>query len=819
MLALAVLSVLPLVLLHTYTLYAEYRRAEDATYRAVLVQVDLAARTVDDVLSQAQAQLRLVARRRRVHQHDTQRCASLLQALAEENRLLVRFDVHTAAGTLVCSSAVADTDPPAQAASWVADVMSSHGVWLSSPFVASWDGGTHHTYVVRLALATDSVPMQEGPAEVLSALVDLQQLSESLSPAALPGGSVLSLYDADGRILARNPDFAPWVGKTMPVLARNDASLATSIATTIGVDGVERLYASSRLQRAQLQVSAGVPTAAVTRPLVSDVRRSTLVALLTLLAGLGLAAYWSRIVSRSLRRLARAAAELASGRQAMQIDNHLPGELGALATQFNLMLEALQARSQALQASQRRAVRLSQLNEALSEAAHAAARVHDLQQLYERICQICVDTGQASVAWLSINGARVAMAADASATDGVQLPPLQADDECDGSLEARWHACCANGEVVVEDDFARAACCVGIQPTLLAQGVRSAAALPVFVRGQHAGNLNLYANEPEFFDPDAIRLLKAICSDLTFALETQETERARRDAERALAQREQQLAGIIDTAMDAIITTDASQRIVVFNQAAAEMFKVEPGEAIGGTLDRFVPDSARVTHHPLVQRFAQAPALRLRGLRATGEEFPLDATLVKLGSGADLLMTATLRDVSRLEEAQAAKEAEARAKVASRAKTEFISNMSHELRTPLNAVLGFSQLLQSTARSRLTSKELQQLNMIFLAGAQLRSLIDEALDLSRIEAGRVELRMEDVELCALMREIMLLLEPLAQENGVRLHIPPERCSSLHARTDHKRLRQILLNVLSLGLAITRHSRPPRAGGARRCVAL
>jgi PAS domain S-box-containing protein len=271
--------------------------------------------------------------------------------------------------------------------------------------------------------------------------------------------------------------------------------------------------------------------------------------------------------------------------------------------------------------------------------------------------------------------------------------------------------------------------------------------------------------------------------------------------------------------MDAIITTDASQRIVVFNQAAAEMFKVEPGEAIGGTLDRFVPDSARVTHHPLVQRFAQAPALRLRGLRATGEEFPLDATLVKLGSGADLLMTATLRDVSRLEEAQAAKEAEARAKVASRAKTEFISNMSHELRTPLNAVLGFSQLLQSTARSRLTSKELQQLNMIFLAGAQLRSLIDEALDLSRIEAGRVELRMEDVELCALMREIMLLLEPLAQENGVRLHIPPERCSSLHARTDHKRLRQILLNVLSLGLAITRHSRPPRAGGARRCVAL
>jgi CheY-like chemotaxis protein len=129
--------------------------------------------------------------------------------------------------------------------------------------------------------------------------------------------------------------------------------------------------------------------------------------------------------------------------------------------------------------------------------------------------------------------------------------------------------------------------------------------------------------------------------------------------------------------------------------------------------------------------------------------------------------------------------------------------MSHELRTPLNAVLGFSQLLQTTARKRLTAKELQQLDMIFLAGAQLRSLIEEALDLSRIEAGRLDLRMEGVDLCVVTHELLLLLEPLAQEQGVRLLMPPAPDRALHAHTDDKRVRQILLNILSNAIKYNR----------------
>jgi CheY-like chemotaxis protein len=85
----------------------------------------------------------------------------------------------------------------------------------------------------------------------------------------------------------------------------------------------------------------------------------------------------------------------------------------------------------------------------------------------------------------------------------------------------------------------------------------------------------------------------------------------------------------------------------------------------------------------------------------------------------------------------------------------------------------------------------------------LRSLIEEALDLSRIEAGRLDLRMESVDLCALVHELMLLLEPLAQEQGVRLLLPPEPGCPLHAHTDSKRLRQVLLNILSNAIKYNR----------------
>ncbi|NIC40962.1 ATP-binding protein [Aquabacterium sp. A08] len=132
------------------------------------------------------------------------------------------------------------------------------------------------------------------------------------------------------------------------------------------------------------------------------------------------------------------------------------------------------------------------------------------------------------------------------------------------------------------------------------------------------------------------------------------------------------------------------------------------------------------------------------------------------------------------------------AEQANQAKSQFLSSMSHELRTPLNAILGFAQMLGLDARLDRTQRE--SVDEIGQAGQHLLRLINEVLDLSRIEAGQVELVLEPVDLAALAEASRQLLQPLAEAAGVTLscHLP----APLHALADATRLRQVLVNLLS-----------------------
>jgi len=139
-------------------------------------------------------------------------------------------------------------------------------------------------------------------------------------------------------------------------------------------------------------------------------------------------------------------------------------------------------------------------------------------------------------------------------------------------------------------------------------------------------------------------------------------------------------------------------------------------------------------------------------------------------------------------------EAKSLAEKASRAKTQFLSNMSHELRTPLNAILGFSQLFEYDR----TLGEHQQSNAreINSAGRHLLTLIEEILDLSRIEAGKLELSMEAVTLLDVISESVSWVTDLAQSRGVSIQFDPVTCQGLTVRADAIRLKQVFLNLLS-----------------------
>ena len=130
---------------------------------------------------------------------------------------------------------------------------------------------------------------------------------------------------------------------------------------------------------------------------------------------------------------------------------------------------------------------------------------------------------------------------------------------------------------------------------------------------------------------------------------------------------------------------------------------------------------------------------------------------------------------------------------ANRAKSLFLANMSHELRTPLNAIIGFSELLLEDAEDAGNPSISNDLNKIIGVGKHLLGLIDDVLDLSKIEAGKMDVQWEEVQLACLLDQVMSSIQALVEHKGNRLRLQAEAEGSL--RTDSTRLRQMLFNLL------------------------
>ena len=152
----------------------------------------------------------------------------------------------------------------------------------------------------------------------------------------------------------------------------------------------------------------------------------------------------------------------------------------------------------------------------------------------------------------------------------------------------------------------------------------------------------------------------------------------------------------------------------------------------------------------------------------------------------------------RTEELLAAKE---EAERANRSKSEFLSSMSHELRTPLNAILGFAQLLKSDPLDPLTPNQGESVDEILRGGRHLLALINEVLDLARIESGRLELSPETITIAALFDECLALVRPEAEARDIRLEVRTP--ATLTVQADRLRLRQVLLNLLSNAIKYNR----------------
>ncbi|WP_046115525.1 PAS domain-containing sensor histidine kinase [Aquincola tertiaricarbonis] len=276
--------------------------------------------------------------------------------------------------------------------------------------------------------------------------------------------------------------------------------------------------------------------------------------------------------------------------------------------------------------------------------------------------------------------------------------------------------------------------------------------------------------------------------------------------------REQQLQAVLDSVSAAVITVDAAFRITLFNRAAEQVFRVSSAQVMGRRIDDLLPERYRRGHAEKMAGFAMASAgprrqgvdRELVGRRWDGEEFPLEASVSRVGVGSDALLTVILRDVSEAHELRRERLARAAAEEASQAKSEFLSHLSHELRTPLNAVIGFSQLLRMPgldAQSDIVSK---YAGLIHDAGQHQLSMIEQLLDLSKIEEHRLELNLAPAPLGEAVASSVDMVRERARAHSVSIRqLVYAGGVDLTVQADRMRLRQILLNLLSNAIKYNR----------------
>jgi len=343
--------------------------------------------------------------------------------------------------------------------------------------------------------------------------------------------------------------------------------------------------------------------------------------------------------------------------------------------------------------------------------------------------------------------------------------------------------------------------------------------LPERFRGGHVAHRSYYFGAPRTREMGAGLELYGLRRDGTeFPVEISLSPLATEEgtmtmsAIRDLGQRrraEKKFRGLLESAPDAIVIVDQAGEIVLVNSQTERLFGYPREELLGKKVEILVPPRYGAVHPQYRDGFFKnartrpmGAGLELFGVRRDGSEFPVEISLSPLETEEGLLVSSAIRDISerkRIERSLHEKNIELEA--ASLAKDRFLASMSHELRTPLNAIIGFTGTLLMKLPGPLTADQDKQLRTIQSSARHLLSLINDLLDLARIESGKVELIPEPVVCQEVIRELTETLGTLADKKRLwfKVNLPPEDIVVL---TDRRSLRQILINLINNAIKFT-----------------
>ncbi|WP_044873558.1 response regulator [Pseudomonas sp. LFM046] len=267
---------------------------------------------------------------------------------------------------------------------------------------------------------------------------------------------------------------------------------------------------------------------------------------------------------------------------------------------------------------------------------------------------------------------------------------------------------------------------------------------------------------------------------------------------------------VVEASPNAIVLVDTHGRIAMVNRQTEQLFGYGRQELLGSTVEMLLPEALREAHVALREGFQDKPEQRrmgsnreLFGQHRDGQMIPLEVGLSPIRSGRDLLVQAVIIDISERRAAeQRLREQTEQLMLANRYKSEFLANMSHELRTPLNSILILSDQLRQNMVGNLTEKQTRHADIVHRAGSDLLQLINDVLDLAKVEAGRMQLKLEPLNVQDMLAELDGSLRPMAEIKGLRLSTHVQAGVPRVIHSDRVRLHQILRNLLSNALKFT-----------------